>query len=86
VAFHEACPSEAKGRAIDITNVTLTGATAVVTYSLSGIGAALGSATEALTCSAGQWWMVVNDPGMYQHGSVKADVTAAAAQGDCSIR
>jgi hypothetical protein len=84
VAVHDGCPSANAGLAFQITNVTLTGSTAVVTYTLTGAGSALGSATQALTYSQGHWWMVVTDPGVYQHGSVKADIAAAKAQGHCS--
>jgi hypothetical protein len=84
VAVHKACPSAAAGLAFQIKNVTVTGGTAIVTYSLSGAGAALGSATQALTYSWGQWWLPLSDPSVYQHGSVKSDIAAAKAQGSCS--
>jgi hypothetical protein len=84
VAVHKACPSAAAGLAFQIKNVTATGGTAIVTYSLSGVGAALGSATQALTYSGGQWWLALSDPSMYQHGSVKSDIAAAKVQGSCS--
>jgi hypothetical protein len=84
VAFHDGCPSASAGLAFQIKDVTVTGSTAVVTYTLSGAASALGSATQALTYSQGQWWMVLSDPGIYRHGSVKADIAAAKAQGDCS--
>ena len=84
VAVHKACPSAAAGLAFQIKDVTVTGSTAVVTYSLSGAGAALGSATQALTYSGGRWWLALSDPGVYEHGSVKADIAAAKAQGSCS--
>ena len=84
VAVHKACPSAAAGLAFQIKDVTVTGGTAIVTYSLSGAGAALGSATQAFTYSGGRWWLALSDPGAYQHGSVKADIEAAKAQGSCS--
>jgi len=84
VAVHDACPSAAAGLAFQIKNVTVTGSTAVVTYTLAGAASALGSATTALTYSQGNWWLVEPEPGIYEHGSVKADIAAAKAQGNCS--
>lgn len=84
VAVHKACPSAAAGLAFQIKNVTVTGGTAIVTYSLSGVGAALGSATQALTYSGGQWWLPLSDTNVYEHGSVKSDIAAAKAKGSCS--
>ena len=84
MAVHKACPSAAAGLAFQIKDVTVTGGMAIVTYSLSGAGAALGSATQAFTYSGGRWWLALSDPGAYRHGSVKADIAAAKAQGSCS--
>jgi hypothetical protein len=84
VAVHDGCPSASSGLVFQITNVTVTGSTAVVTYTLSGAAAGLGSATQAFTYSQGQWWLVLSDPGAYRHGSVKGDVAAMKAEGDCS--
>ena len=84
VAVHEGCPSASAGLAFQITNVTVTGSTAVVTYTLSGAASKLGSATQAFTYSRGQWWLVLSDPGAYQRGSVKDDVAALKAEGECS--
>ncbi len=83
-AVHQACPSASAGLAFKITDVTVTGNTAVVTYTLAGAASALGTATQAFTYSQGQWWLVLSDPGMYEHGSVKKDIAAAKAQGQCS--
>jgi hypothetical protein len=84
VAVHGACPSGAAGLAFRITDVTVTGSTAVVTYQLSGAGAALGSAEQAFTYSGGQWWLALDDPAIYRHGSAKADIAAAKASGNCA--
>ena len=84
MAVHDGCPSASAELAFQITNVTVTGSTAVVTYTLSGAASKLGSATQAFTYSQGQWWLVLSDPGAYRHGSVKDDVAALKAEGECS--
>ena len=84
VAVHKACPSAAAGLTFQIKNATVNGSTATVTYSLTGVGSAGGSATQAFTYSGGHWWLALADPGVYQHGSVKADIAAAKAQGSCA--
>ena len=62
--------------------MTVTGATAVVTYTLSGALSKLGSATQAFVYSGGgQWWLAYSDLLIYQHGSVKGDIAAAKAAG-----
>jgi len=67
-----------------IKDVTVTGNSAVVTYSLSGAGSAVGKASQAFTYSGGQWWLALSDPGLYQHGSIKADIEAETAKGYCA--
>lgn len=62
----------------------MTGDTAIVTVSLSGAAAALGSASEALTYAAGRWGFVPSDLSFYKHGSVRAVIAAAKAAGYCA--
>lgn len=84
VGLHRACRPKSFGLAFRISDVTLTGSTAVVTYSFSGALAALGSATQAFAYTGGRWWLDVNDLSVYQHGSVQADVAAERAAGGCA--
>ncbi len=84
--FHTACPSEAAGMAYSISNVTLAGTTAVVTYTIPVLAKILGSATQAMTWTASGWGVGLTSGSLaeYSHGSVKADVAAAKAAGQCS--
>jgi len=81
---HRGCPSQAAGLAYNVKDTTLTGSTAVVTVSLAGAAASIGSESESLTYSAGRWGFVPNDLSSYEHGSVKADIAAAKAAGYCA--
>ncbi len=82
--MHRGCPSQAAGLAYNVKDTTLTGSTAVVTVSLAGAAASIGSESESLTYSAGRWGFVPNDLSSYEHGSVKADIAAAKAAGYCA--
>lgn len=84
VAVHQGCPAESAGLAYEVKDTTVTGDTAIVTVSLSGVAASIGSESEALTYSAGRWGFVPNDLSFYKHGSVKADIAAAKAAGYCA--
>ena len=83
-AVHAGCPSKAAGLAYAIKGTTMAGRTAVVTYTLSGVAGALGSATMAETWTAAGWTVSPDDMGVYSHGSAAADVAAAKAAGDCA--
>ena len=81
---HNGCPSKAAGLAYKIQGVTMAGRTAVVTYTITGVASALGSATLAETWTASGWKVTGNDMGIYSHGSASADLAAAKAAGDCA--
>lgn len=84
VAVHDGCPSAVAGLAYQVSNVTVTGSTAVVTYTLRlGTHSKLGSGTQAFTYSAGRWRLTLSDPSVYKHGSVKADIAAAKVHRNC---
>lgn len=84
VAVHQGCPAQAAGLAYKVSKATLTGSTAIVTVSLAGAAAGLGSVSQALIYSAGRWGLVPSDLSLYRHGSVKADIAAAKAAGYCA--
>jgi hypothetical protein len=83
-AVHQGCPSEAAGLAYAIKEVTMAGKTAVITYSLSGVAAAIGSGTMAETWTAAGWTVNPDDMSIYSHGSAAADIAAAKAKGSCA--
>jgi hypothetical protein len=84
VAVHQGCPAESAGLAYNVSKAALTGNTAVVTVSLAGVAASLGSESQALIYSAGRWGLVPRDLSFYKHGSVRADIAAAKAAGYCA--
>jgi hypothetical protein len=84
VAVHQGCPAQAAGLAYKVSKATITGNTAIVTVSLAGAAASLGSESQALIYSAGQWGLVPSDLRLYKHGSVRADIAAAKAAGYCA--
>jgi hypothetical protein len=84
VAVHQGCPAQAAGLAYKVSKATLTGNTAIVTVSLAGVAASLGSESQALTYSAGRWGLVPSNLSLYKHGSVRADIAAAKAAGYCA--
>jgi len=79
---HLGCPSKSAELAYTIKGVTMAGQTAVITYSLSGVAGAIGSATMPATWTPAGW-TVSPDMSVYGHGSVKADIAYAKAAGDC---
>lgn len=85
-AFHEGCPSPTAGMARVIKSVTLAGSTAVVTETVAGAAGALGSITDAWKYADGRWGFQpeASALGLYQHGSVSADIAAAKAAGNCA--
>jgi hypothetical protein len=85
-AVHQGCPSSSAGLARVIKSVTLAGSTAVVTETVGGALSSLGSVTDAWDYSAGRWGIALSASSLkdYSHGSVKADVAAAKAAGQCA--
>jgi hypothetical protein len=84
IAVHNGCPAASKGLADKIKHVTLAGHTAVITITVDGALSKLGSATEVFKYHHGKWGYSPSDLGLYQHGSVAADVAAAKAAGLCA--
>ncbi len=78
VAVHQACA----GTSYRIKHLAVAGKTATVTVGLTG--GYRGTLTETLVYAAGSWGVSPGDLGLYQHGSVAADVAAAKAGGDCA--
>jgi hypothetical protein len=84
VAVHQGCPAQSAGLAYEVKDTTVTGSTAIVTVSLAGVAASIGSESEAFTYSAGRWGLVPDDLSLYKHGSIRADIAAAKAAGYCA--
>jgi hypothetical protein len=84
VAVHQGCPAQSAGLSHDVKDTTVPGNTAVVTVSLAGVAAGIGSESEAFAYSAGRWGLIPDDLSFYKHGSVRADIAAAKAAGYCA--
>jgi hypothetical protein len=86
VDLHDACPSQAAGLAYKIESVTLSGKAAVVTYTIPVVEKEFGSATIAEDWTASGWRQEFTSglASDYQHGSLKADLAAAKAAGECA--
>jgi hypothetical protein len=78
VAVHQTCA----GTSYKIKHLAVAGKTATVTVGLTG--GHRGTLTETLSYTAGSWGISPRDLGLYQHGSVAADVAAVKAQGGCA--
>ena len=84
VAVHDGCPNAVAGLAYRISNVTVDGSTAVVTYTLGlGTHSKLGSGSQTFNYSGSNWRLTLSDLDVYQHGSVKADIAAATVHSNC---
>ena len=82
--MHQGSPARSASLTYEVKDATLTGSTAVVIVSLSGVAASIGSESEAFTYSAGRWGLVPGDLSFYKHGSIRADIAAAKAAGYCA--
>jgi hypothetical protein len=82
MGVHEACSSAGAGRARVIKAVTVFGNAAIVAETVAG--ARSGAAEDVFNYAAGRWRYSPQDPGIYQRGSVAADVAAAKAAGLCA--
>jgi hypothetical protein len=83
-AVHAGCPSKSAGLAYAIKDTTMAGKTAVITYGLSGVAGALGSATMTEKWTPSGWTVNPDNMSVYSHGSASADLAAARAAGDCA--
>lgn len=85
-AVHEQCTDHTAGLARTIKSVTLAGGTAVVDETVAGALGKLGTVSDAWDYSAGRWGLDLpaSSTAVYSHGSVKADVAAAKAAGECA--
>jgi hypothetical protein len=84
-AVHDGCPGPTAGLARVIKSVTFAGTTAVVSETVAGSLGNIATVSDAWTYSGGRWGFSPSASSMsfYRHGSVKADIAAAKAAGDC---
>jgi hypothetical protein len=83
VKVHDSCLSGNTGKA-RIRAVTVFGDVAVVTETRPGTGAKHGRDSVVFSYTDRHWDYSPGDPGIYQHGSVAANVAAAKAAGFCT--
>lgn len=84
-AFHQECPPQSAGMAYDVEGVTMAGRNAVITYTIPVLKKVYGSAADAMEWTPEGWRVEFDSVAVaqYGHGSLKADVAAAKAAGDC---
>jgi len=82
VGVHEACSSAEAGKSRVIKAVTVFGNAAIVAETVSG--ALPGTAEDVFNYTDGRWRYSPQDPSIYQHKSVTADIAAAKAAGLCT--
>ena len=83
VGVHNSCPSAKAGKA-RIRAVTIFGDTAIVAETHPGAAVKRGRNAVVLNYADAHWGYSPGDPGIYQHGSVAANVAAAKAAGFCT--
>ena len=84
-AVHDGCPGPTAGLARVIKSVTFAGRTAVVSETVAGSLGNIAAVSDAWTYSGGRWGFSpsASSVSIYRHGSVKADIAAAKAAGEC---
>lgn len=84
VAAHQQCRRASAGLSYKVSHPIVSGTTAVVTVSLAGAAASLGSEQASFTYSGGRWLYDIPDLAVYRHHTVRQALAALTAQGDCS--
>lgn len=82
VGVHEACSTAGAGKSRVIKAVTVFGNAAIITETVPG--ALPGMVEDVFNYTGGRWRYSPQNPGIYRHGSVTADVAAAKAAGLCT--
>ena len=80
--MHKACSAAGAGKSRVIKAVTVFGNAAIVTETVTGASSV--AAEDVFTYADGHWRYSPQDPAIYQHGSVTADIAAAKAAGFCT--
>jgi hypothetical protein len=84
VTVHEACPSAGAAKARVIEAVTVFGDAAIITEKVPGAPPWLRTTEDVFNYANGHWHYSPGNLGIYEHGSVAADVAAAKAAGLCA--
>lgn len=82
IGVHEACSTAGTEKPRVIKAVTVFGNAAIVAETVAG--ALPGTAEDVFNYADGRWRYSPPDPGIYQHGSVTADIDAAKTAGLCT--
>jgi len=82
IGVHEACSTAGTGKPRVIKAVTVFGSAAIVAETVSGAPSV--TAEDVFTYAGGRWRYSPQDPGIYHHGSITADIAAARAAGLCT--
>lgn len=83
VRVHQGCPPARAGKARVIKAVTVFGNAAIITDTVAGAPARLGTAEDVFNVVNDRWGYSPSDLSIYHHGSVAADIAAAKALGVC---
>lgn len=82
IGVHEACSAAGAGKPRVIKAVTVFGNAAIVAETVTGVP--LGATEDVFNYTGGHWRYSPQDPAIYRHGSVTADVAAAKTAGLCT--
>lgn len=82
IGVHEACSTARAGKSRVIMAVTVFGNAAIVAETITGVPP--GTAEDVFNYTNGRWRYTPQNPSIYQHGSVTADIAAAKAAGLCT--
>lgn len=83
VQVHQGCPSDRAGLSRAIGAVTVFGKVAIVTEALASASSDRGT-HQVFNYAKGRWGYAPQDPSIYHHSSIVADIAAARAAGLCN--
>jgi hypothetical protein len=84
VRVHEGCPGAVAGGSGVIKSVTVFGNTAIVTEVITGATSQPHTIEAVFNYLNGRWGYSPGNMGLYQHGSISADIAAARQAGYCT--
>jgi hypothetical protein len=86
ISVHNGCSSASGEMARVIKAVVVFGNAAIVTEKIMGTSSQPGEAEDVFNYISDRWAYTPDDPSVYQHGSVAADIASAKALGLCTGR
>ena len=84
IRVHEGCPAATSGVTRTIKAVTVFGHTAIVTESILWAPSRRNTVAYVFYYAGGHWGYAPQNPGIYHHRSIAADISAAKAAGLCA--